>query len=85
MNLRIVSLMCRHYAHLGWAVQEQLEAILDGGDLNDQNPNALRMIDEDFLRAMERMAGRDLGDEDFRSEIAELRQEIQEHLKERAA
>jgi peptidoglycan hydrolase-like protein with peptidoglycan-binding domain len=34
----------RDYRGLGWAVQEQLVSILDGEPLEDQNPNALELI-----------------------------------------
>jgi hypothetical protein len=31
------------YSNLGWAVQDQLKDVLEGGSLEDQNPNALKM------------------------------------------
>lgn len=34
------------YKDLGWAVQEQLSDVIDGRDLEELNPNALREIDE---------------------------------------
>ena len=37
----IVSL-CQQWDHLGSAIQEQLEEVIAGGDLDDQNPDALR-------------------------------------------
>lgn len=41
--------LCKRYSRMGWSVDGQLSAVLDGDRLEDQNPNALDMI-EDFLR-----------------------------------
>lgn len=49
------------YTNLGWAVQEQLQAVVDGEDLDDQNPNALSMI-AGFLKRAGRLGVEDATD-----------------------
>lgn len=46
MDLSDVIDICRAWDRLGWAVQSQLDAVLDGRDIEDQNPNAMDMVDE---------------------------------------
>jgi hypothetical protein len=41
--------IAKEYDGLGWALQEQLQSVLDGEDLEDQNENALSMC-RAFLR-----------------------------------
>lgn len=36
--------IAKQYNDLGWSVQEQLQSVLDGDRLEDQNINALKMI-----------------------------------------
>ncbi len=50
MRVEEILYICRAYASLGSAVQDQLVAICDDAStVSDQNPNALRMIDEWFF------------------------------------
>ncbi len=65
--------ICRAWHKLGWAVQEQLTAVLDGRPIGDQNLNAMEMV-VDFLREMERFV--ELGVQDYRA-WAELLQAIE--------
>lgn len=43
--------IAKDFSDLGWSVQEQLQAILDGEDFDDQNINALFHINTFFTRA----------------------------------
>ena len=65
--------LARMYSKMGWSVQGQLDNILDGEDLSEQNPNALKMIQE-LLQAFEKAT--EGGDEDSFT----LLDEIKEHL-----
>lgn len=49
MELHQLLFLCKLYDSLGWAVQDQLHSVIEGEDLEDQNPNALELI-EDFLQ-----------------------------------
>lgn len=60
------------YSDMGWSVQEQCKQAL-GGDWDDLNPNALRLIVR-WLKQVER-----LGDE-VGSDAELLRQDIEEYL-----
>ena len=62
--------LCKAYAGLGWAVQAQLNDVLDGADLNDLNGNALKMI-EGFLRRSANEGVEEAGD---------FADQIEEHL-----
>lgn len=62
----------RSYGKLGWAVQEQLNNIIDDPQTMDEcNINALHMIKDDFLQPLMRMAG-SWGDEDLGADVEEL-------------
>ena len=50
MTLTQLLKLAKAYDKLGWAVQEQLESLNANGEVTTQNPNALRMIDRDFLK-----------------------------------
>lgn len=50
MKLEVFLSLADEYVRMGGSVQEQLKAVvLDGEDMEDQNPNALRYV-ETFLR-----------------------------------
>lgn len=49
MTLDDLMALCQDFHDLGWAVAGQLVDVADGGDMADQNPNALRMCQK-FLR-----------------------------------
>ncbi len=53
MDLHDFIELAREYQSLGWAVQEQLDDVLDGESADDKNPNALRLI-RTFLGKCER-------------------------------
>jgi hypothetical protein len=44
MSLETLLDMCKAYSELGWAVQQQLHAVADGEDMEEQNGNAVKMI-----------------------------------------
>ena len=76
MNLYTVMQICDAYARLGGAVQEQLQDVVSGAPVEDQNANALKMI-RDFLT--DQVSPGD--DEDGLSlEVNEIATEIDEHL-----
>lgn len=56
MELQDFVSLCQDFSNLGWAVQEQLTDVLDGEELEEQNPNALGMI-RDFLKDAVSYAG----------------------------
>lgn len=65
---------------MGWAVQSQLESVLEGAPLDDQNPNALDMI-QDFLRDVDRtVAWAD--DQQLRESAQATHEKIAEYLQE---
>ena len=43
-TLQDIIWVAKEYQSMGWAVQEQLDALLDGEDVEAQNPNALAMV-----------------------------------------
>lgn len=51
MDINLIISICKRYNKMGWSVQEQLDQILEGAPLEDQNGNALEMIRRflDFL------------------------------------
>ena len=49
MQLDDLMELCRQFSNLGWAVQSQLRDVVAGDDLDEQNPNALKMC-ASFLR-----------------------------------
>ena len=49
MQLKDFLALAAEFNRLGWTVQEQLQAVVDGEALDGQNANALQMI-ERFLR-----------------------------------
>lgn len=61
MDLDSVIALAKAYDGLGWAVQEQLDAVLAGEDPSEQNPNALSLA-ADFLWAAERAGIEDAAD-----------------------
>lgn len=63
--------ICKAYDKLGWAVQSQVDDVLDGS-VDDCNGNALEMIRDTFLRAVKRYGDAELSDEvdAFAAEIA---------------
>ena len=44
--------LCKVYSNMGWSVQGQLEQFMDGEDIDDLNPNALKMIHDFFALAV---------------------------------
>ena len=44
--------LCKVYSNLGWSVQGQFEQFMDGADMDDLNPNALKMIHDFFALAV---------------------------------
>lgn len=67
MNILTFVKLAKAYNDLGWAVQEQLHALLDGAAAADQNPAALGLIRK-LVRELER-AGVDC--EAIESELAD--------------
>ena len=53
MDLDAFIALAKEWQELGWAVQEQLQAVLWGEDPSAQNPNAMSLA-ADFLRTAER-------------------------------
>jgi hypothetical protein len=72
MNIETLVKLCKQYTVLGWAVQAQLGDVLSGDGMKDQNPNALKLI-QDFLTSC---ASDDV------SGAEELAEEIDEYLSE---
>ena len=69
--------LANSYRDLGDAVQEQLKDFLAGGEsaLADQNPDALKMIEEEFLRLVRAGTDRELA-----CEAHEMAHQIKEFL-----
>ena len=44
MDLYDFLYLAKEFNDMGWAIQEQLQSIVDGEDLEEQNVNALRHI-----------------------------------------
>lgn len=78
MDLDSLLRICKAYSNLGDAVAEQIHNAADGG-MDECNPNALKMIDEKFLRLVQRVACPS-DDEQLRDEVATLSQEISAYL-----
>lgn len=76
--MRLESLMriCRAYNNLGWAVQEQLDSVL-ADNASKCNPNALAMIEKEFVREVKRAAD-DSRDERLLEEIEEVIEVLKE-------
>ncbi len=56
-----VMFFCDMYARLGWSVQDQLQDIVGGEDLEEQNPNAMKEM-LPFLRLLEKNGVTDAGE-----------------------
>lgn len=52
MTLADLIEICRAWTHLGWAVESQLEAVIDDEPLEKQNPAALEIVLHHFLRVV---------------------------------
>jgi len=52
MTLADLIQICRAWTHLGWAVESQLEAVLDEEPLEKQNPAAMEIVLHHFLRVV---------------------------------
>lgn len=52
MDLETFLQMADEYKALGWSVQGQLAEIADGSPMEDQNPNALKII-KSFLLSLD--------------------------------
>jgi hypothetical protein len=76
MDLQDLLYICKAYRNLGDAVAEQVWDA-GAGELDKCNPNALEMIERDFLRVAFR-AARD--DDELLDELAQVMRDIQEHL-----
>ena len=74
MDLSDVIDICRAWDRLGWAVQSQLDAVLDGRDIEDQNPNAMEMVDEFLAVVVEKAEW--VGDGDLGDQARDLRERI---------
>lgn len=75
MTFEQVIEICKSYKDLGWAVQEQLDSILDDmSTLNEQNPNALEKISEFFDEIA------NIRDEESHSDAFDYSHQIKEHL-----
>lgn len=70
MDLETLTALCQDFNDLGGAVSGQLIDVIDGGNLSDQNPNALAMCQK-FLREAARL------DVEGANELADR---IKEHL-----
>lgn len=53
MDLYDLIRICKAYNTMGWSVQRQLDDVLNG-DIDECNGNALKMIEELFLGAINR-------------------------------
>ncbi len=67
--------LCERYRDMGWAVQEQLAAVIEGEPIDEQNSNALEMIRK-FLRKC---------DDAGVSDALEIADGIHDHLAKQAA
>ena len=55
MTLEKLIMLCQAYSNLGDNVHEQLrDVVLHGCPVADQNQNAIKLIDRDFMAAVER-------------------------------
>ena len=78
MDLSELISLCTLYNNLGWAVQEQLDSVMQGEDLNDQNNNALEMI-RDFLGDVLE-TGIHSGNHSLINDVEEIIDDITTHL-----
>ena len=62
--------LAKQYVDLGWSVQQQLQDVMDGDALDEQNPNALDLIRRFLVTA----DGVGIEDE------VDLRGQIEDHL-----
>lgn len=84
MTLYKLMYLLKEYNGLGWAVQEQLDDVIDG-KIKDCNPNAVRMIKEFFATVAAECDGT-LGEEASEmveeinafKEIEEIEEEIED-------
>ena len=70
--------ICHSWNRMGWAVQGQLDSLLDGQPIEDQNPNALDMV-LDFLRDVDRVVAW-CDDRRLREQVTVLHEQITESL-----
>ena len=77
MDLTWVLEVCKAYSAMGTAIQEQLQDIATGESLDDQNPNALRVIGADFLGRIAEGT-----EEKLQEELMTLKTKIDEYLAE---
>ena len=78
MELANLIRLCKAYNDLGWAVQDQLNRLVDGASPDAMNPNALSMIVERFLNtAYDQFYD---ADDTMTAEVGELIETIQESL-----
>lgn len=54
MNINQLIRLCKMYAREGSSIWDQLDDVMDGADMDDLNPNALKIIQRFFQQA-ERM------------------------------
>jgi hypothetical protein len=78
MNLNTLLSLCRRFSDLGGAVQDQLSDAVENDTVEDQNPAALKMADDNFLRYLEKA----LPSGALLVEVKHLRAEIREGLAE---
>ena len=74
MDLSDLIEICRSWNRLGWAVQSQLESVLDGSLVDDQDPNAMDMV-LDFLRDVDRIVAW-CDDRRLREQVTALHEQI---------
>lgn len=75
MNIETFLDLASDWDALGGAVQEQLRDVLDSDTMNDQNPNALKMIRDRFLKSLKRC-----GDDELSSDAHDQIILIDEYL-----
>lgn len=65
---RILRIVDIYQSEIDWAIRSQIDAMLDGDDAENQNPNALRYV-RDFVTKLYRD---DFIDEDERDDLIDL-------------
>ena len=82
MELSDLIEICKAWDRMGWAVQSQAEAVVGGQPLEEQNPNALAMVQEWLKDVQDKMAWVADGDdiEAIREQAVNLDRWIAEHL-----
>ena len=79
MTLADLVEICRAWTHLGWAIESQLEAVLDDEPIANQNPNAMEIALHHFLRVViEKTADRDHVHEEAYDLAAHIEQYLDE-------